>query len=109
MPPPSLIHDAPIGGATFLRLGKVRKRSLLLAYAKLHAANGESVRTVVAVLGVHVGTAEAQARPEHARRRVRRTAPGETARARAHTVQAAGIAGAETRSGCFAIICKIGN
>ena len=63
----------------------------------LHAANGETVRTVVAVFGAHAGTVEAQARPVHARRRRRRTAPGVTARA--HIVQAAGTAGAVTRSG----------
>ncbi len=63
----------------------------------LHAANGETGRTVVAALGVHVGTVEEQVRPAHARRRVRCTAPGVTVRA--HTVQAAGIAGAVTRSG----------
>ena len=61
------------------------------------AANGETARTVAEVLGVHAGTAEGQERPAHARRRVRRTAPGVTARA--HIVQAAGIAVAETRSG----------
>ena len=44
----------------------------------LHAANGKTLRTVVAVLGVHVGTVEVQERPAHARR-VRRTAPGTTA------------------------------
>ena len=79
------------------RLGKVRKRSLLSAYAKLHAANGETARTVVVVLGVHAGTVEVQGRPVHARHRVRRTAPGVTALA--HNVQVAGIAGAVTRSG----------
>ncbi len=63
----------------------------------LFAAHGETVRTDVAVLGVHVGTVEAQVRPVHARPRVRRTAPGVTALA--HNVQIAGIAGAATRSG----------
>ena len=104
LPRPSLIHDAPIGGATLSRLGKVRKRSLLSAYAKLHAANGETVRTAVDALGVHEGTAEVQVRPVHARRRVRRTAPGVTARA--YTAQAAGIAGAETRSGRSNTYCR---
>ena len=63
----------------------------------LHAANGETVRTAVVVLGGHAGTVEAQARPVHARRRRRRTAPGVTARA--HTEQVAGPAVADTRSG----------
>ena len=61
------------------------------------AANGETVRTVVVELGEHAGTVEAQVRPVHARRRRRRTAPGVTDRA--HIAQAAGIAGAATRSG----------
>ena len=63
----------------------------------LHAANGETARTAAVALGAHVGTVEVQVRPVHARRRVRRTAPGVTVRA--HTVQAAGTAGAVTRSG----------
>ena len=63
----------------------------------LFAAHGETVRTVVVALGVHAGTVEGQARPVHARRRRRRTAPGVTDRA--HIAQAAGIAGAATRSG----------
>ncbi len=62
----------------------------------LHAANGETVRTVVDALGVHVGTVEAQVRPVHARRRVRRTAPGETICA--HIEQATGTAATGTRS-----------
>ena len=67
----------------------------------LHAANGETVRTVVAAFGVHAGIVEEQARSAHARRRVRRIAPGETAHA--HTEQAAGIAGAVTRSLFFMV------
>ena len=61
------------------------------------SANGETVRTGAGVLGEHEGTVEVQVRPVHARRRVRRTAPGVTARA--HIAQAAGIADAVPRSG----------
>ena len=67
----------------------------------LHAANGETVRTAVAVLGAHAGTAEVQVRSVHARRRARRTAPGVTARA--HSAQTVGTAGAETRSLFFMV------
>ena len=63
----------------------------------LHAANGETDRTAVAALGVHVGTAEVQERPALARRRRRRTAPGATVFT--HIDQTAGPAGAATRSG----------
>ncbi len=83
------------------RISEIRLRALQPLIEKPDllsgAANGETVRTVAAVLGVHVGTVEAQVRPVHARRRVRRTAPGETARA--HIAQAAGTAVAVTRSG----------
>ncbi len=60
--------------APFCRVCSAGCGSLLL-----FAANGETVRTAVVVLGLHVGTVEAQVRPVHARRRLRRTAPGVTA------------------------------
>ena len=71
----------------------------------LHAANGETHRTAVAILGIHDGIGEAQVRPVHARRRVRRTAPGVTARA--HIEQVAGIAGAVTRSGVGRVALQV--
>ena len=95
---PLITLDAPCGSAISWRLGKVRLwRPLLSPVAKLHAANGETVRTAVVVLGVHAATAEVQVRAVHTRSRARRATPRDTVRA--HIVQAAGIAEAATRSG----------
>ena len=64
----------------------------------LHAANGETERTVVSVIfGTYAGVVEEQKRASDIRCRERRTAPGITAHA--HTGQVAGIAVAATRSG----------
>ena len=93
---PLIPVDAPCGSAISRRLGIVRERPLRSPCAKLHAAKGETDRTVRVALRVHVATADIQVRAAHTRGRERRTAPHETALA--HNVQGAGTAVAVTRS-----------